>query len=88
MYIKTIEKLGSLEEVQARAGEMNAMEWAKAYAIKRTEEEKTGKCDTIIKYQDYKVIDKYVRRSCNAGYLFLQDIYYSLGLSVKIYPAE
>ena len=77
---KTIEKLGSLEEVQARAGEMDAMEWAKAYAIKRTEEEKNGKCETIIKYQDYKVIDKYVRRSCNAGYLFLQDIYYSLGL--------
>ena len=78
---KTIEKLGSLEEVQARAGEMDAMEWAKAYAIKRTEEEKTGKCETIIKYQDYKLIDKYVRRSCNAGYLFLQDIYYSLGLN-------
>lgn len=78
---KTIEKLGSLEEVQARAGEMDAMEWAKAYAIKRTEEEKTGKFETIIKYQDYKLIDKYVRRSCNAGYLFLQDIYYSLGLN-------
>ena len=78
---KTVERLGSLEEVQARAGDMDAMEWAKMYASKRTSEEKTGNCETIIKYQDYKLIDKGIRRSCNAGYLFLQDIYYSLGLN-------
>ena len=78
---KTVERLGSLEEVQARAGDMDAMEWAKMYAAKRTSEEKTGNCETIIKYQDYKLIDKGIRRSCNAGYLFLQDIYYSLGLN-------
>jgi hypothetical protein len=78
---KTVERLGSLEEVQARAGDMDAMEWAKMYATKRTSEEKTGNCETIIKYQDYKLIDKGIRRSCNAGYLFLQDIYYSLGLN-------
>ena len=77
---KTVERLGSLEEVQARAGDMDAMEWAKMYAAKRTSEEKTGNYETIIKYQDYKLIDKGIRRSCNAGYLFLQDIYYSLGL--------
>ena len=78
---KTVERLGSLEEVQVRAGDMDAMEWAKMYAAKRTSEEKTGNCETIIKYQDYKLIDKGIRRSCNAGYLFLQDIYYSLGLN-------
>ena len=78
---KTVERLGSLEEVQARAGDMDAMEWAKMYAAKRTSEEKTGNCETIIKYQDYKLIDKGIRRSCNAGFLFLQDIYYSLGLN-------
>lgn len=77
---KTVERLGSLEEVQARAGDMDAMEWAKAYAIQRTNEEKNGNNETIIKYQNYKLIDKDIRRSCNAGYLFLQDIYYSLGL--------
>ena len=77
---KTIERLGSLEEVQKRAGDMDPMEWARAYALKRTNEEKVGNRETIIKYQDYKLIDKGVRHSCNAGYLFLQDIYYSLGL--------
>ena len=59
---------------------MDPMEWARAYALKRTNEEKVGNRETIIKYQDYKLIDKGIRRSCNAGYLFLQDIYYSLGL--------
>lgn len=39
---KTVERLGSLEEVQARAGDMDAMEWAKMYAAKRTSEEKLG----------------------------------------------
>lgn len=78
---KTIERLGTLEEVQTRAGDMDAMEWAKAYAIKRTNEEKTGNHEILIKYHDNKIIDKDIRTSCNAGYLFLQDIYYSLGLN-------
>lgn len=33
-----------------------------------------------MKYSSSKLIDKNVRQSCNAGYLFLQDIYYSLGI--------
>lgn len=78
---KTVERLGSLEEVQTRAGSMDALEWAKAYAVQRTNEEKNGASETIIKYQNHKLIDKDVRRSCNAGYLFLQDIYYSLRLN-------
>ncbi len=78
---KTVEKIGSLEEVQARAGDMDAMEWAKAYAVKRTNEEKYGHSETIVKYQNHKLIDKDTRRSCNIGYLFIQDIYYSLGLN-------
>ena len=33
-----------------------------------------------MRYSSSALIDKNVRRSCNAGYLFLQDIHYSLGL--------
>ena len=34
----------------------------------------------ILKLSSSMLIDKNVRNSCNAGYLFLQDIYYPLGL--------
>lgn len=34
----------------------------------------------MLKYSSSKLIDKNVRRSCNAGYLFLQNVYYSLGI--------
>ena len=38
------------------------------------------KQDILLKYSSSRLIDKNVRHSCNAGYLFLQDIYYSLGI--------
>ena len=34
-----------------------------------------------MRYSSSALIDKNIRRSCNSGYLFLQDIYYSLGLN-------
>ena len=77
---KTIEKLGTHKELQARAGDMDPLEWAKQYAAQRTLEDKKGKTDVVIKYSSSKLIDKGVNCSVNAGYLFLQDIYYSLGL--------
>lgn len=60
---------------------MDPLDWAKEYAAKRTAEEKFHKQDIVMKYSSSALIDKNVRRSCNAGYLFLQDIYYSLGLN-------
>ena len=41
---------------------------------------KAAKQDVIMKCSSSMLIDKNVRRSCNAGYLFLLDIYYSLGI--------
>lgn len=77
---KTVERLGSIEEIKARCGEQDPMEWAKEYAKKLTQEEKESKQGILLKYSASTLIDKNVRRSCNAGYLFLQDIYHSLGL--------
>ncbi len=77
---KTIEKLGTHEELQARAGDRDPLEWAKQYAAQRTLEDKKGKTDVVIKYSSSKLIDKDIIHSINVGYLFLQDIYYSLGL--------
>ena len=77
---KTVERLGSIEEIKARCGEQDPMEWAKEYAKKLTQEEKESKQGILLKYSASTLIDKNVRRSCNVGYLFLQDIYHSLGL--------
>ena len=78
---KPIERLGSIEEIKARCGDQDPIEWAKEYAKKLTLAEKESKQGILLKYSSSRLIDKNVRRSCNAGYLFLQDIYYSLGLN-------
>lgn len=77
---KTVEKIGTYDEIKKICGDMDPLDWAKEYAAKRTAEEKAHKQDIIMRYSSSALIDKNVRRSCNAGYLFLQDIHYSLGL--------
>lgn len=77
---KTIERLGSIEEIAARAGGQDPLEWAKAYVKKITEDEKTAKQDVIIRYSASHLIEKDTEQSVNVGYLFLQQLYYSLGL--------
>lgn len=78
---KSVERLGSLEEIKARCGEQDPIEWAKEYVKKLTLAEKEDKQGILLKYSASMLIDKNVRHSCNVGYLFLRDIYYSLGLN-------
>lgn len=77
---KTIERLGSIQEIKARCGNADPIEWAKEYTKKLTLAEKESSQGILVKYSASMLIDKNIRRSCNVGYLFLQDIYYSLGL--------
>ena len=77
---KTIEKIGTYEEIKAICGDMDPLDWAKAYAAKRSAEEKASKSDVLVKYSSSTCIDVDSRRLVNVGYLFLQDIYYDLGL--------
>lgn len=77
---KTVERLGSIDEIKARCGDKDPVEWAKNYVKKLTLSEKEARQGVLLKYSASQLIDKNVRRSCNIGYLFLQDIYYSLGL--------
>lgn len=78
---KTVEKIGTYEEIKKICGDMDPLDWAKDFAAKRTAEEKSHKQDIIMRFSSSALIDKNIRRSCNAGYLFLQDIYYSLGIN-------
>jgi len=77
---KTIERLGSIEELKARAGDMDPIEWAKEYVKKLTLAEKESKKDITVKYSGSRQIDKNVKKSVNAGYLFLKKIYNELKL--------
>ena len=77
---KTIEKIGSYDEIKKICGDMEPLEWAKQYAAKRSAEEKASRKDIILKYSSSSRIEKGLRRSVNVGYLFLKDIYYDLGI--------
>lgn len=78
---KIVEKLGNLEEVKTKAKDMDPYEWAIQYAKKLTIQEKEGTRKIIKSYSQNKIIDKNIQTSFNVGYLFLQDIYYKLGLN-------
>lgn len=77
---KTVERLGSIEELKARAGDMDPIEWAKEYVKKLTIAEKESKKDITVKYSGSRQIDKNVKKSVNVGYLFLKKIYNELKL--------
>lgn len=77
---KTIERLGTIEEIKKRCGTDDPLEWAKEYTRKLTLAEKEGEQTFLMKYSASLPISKGVRHICNIGYLFLQDIYYFLGL--------
>ena len=77
---KIIEKLGNLEEVTKKANGQDPIEWAKKYIEILNEKEKNESLDIIAKFSPSIQIPKDVQNSYNGGYLFLQDIYYSLGL--------
>ena len=75
---KTIEKIGSEDELLKVCGDLTPLEWAKQYAARRSAEEKASKKDIMIKYSSSALIKKGTCRSVNVGYLFLKDIYYDL----------
>ena len=77
---KTVEKIGTEEEVRKLAGGGDPLSWAKEYARKRTLEEKEAGKELVVRYSPAKLIDKDEQRTVNIGYLFLKDIYHSLGL--------
>lgn len=77
---RTVERLGTLEEVKARFGEENTLEAMKEYVKALTKADKEQNRDVVIKLSQNKLIKKGEQRSYNVGYLFLQKVYYELGL--------
>lgn len=77
---KIVERLGTLEEVSARAGGQAPMEWAKNYVRKLTEEEKAQRRVVMPRLHPDKLIEPGQQQSCRCGYLFLKQLYYMLGI--------
>ena len=76
----TVEKLGNLDEVRTKAGGMDPYVWAQEYVNELNRREYEEQREIIVSYSPSKLLKKDERKSYNCGYLFLQTIYYSLGL--------
>lgn len=76
----TIEKLGNLDQVRTKAGGTDPYVWAQEYVNELNRKEYEEQKAIIVSYSPSKLLKKDVQKSYNCGYLFLQKIYYSLGL--------
>ena len=77
---KNVERLGTLEDLKARFGEEDPVGEAKKYVAELTLAEKERSRKIRLDCSPTELIPKYEQRSYNGGYLFLQKIYYELGL--------
>ena len=78
---KVIEKLGNIEEVTLKAQGKDPYVWAKQYVEMLNKEEKENSNDIILKLSQSKKLKDNKQYTFNGGYLFLQSIYYKLGLN-------
>lgn len=78
---KIVEKLGTVKELEEKLNGRDPIEWAKEYIEELNKKEDEQNRDVLVKYSQSKLIDSNIQRSFNGGYLFLQQIYYSLGLN-------
>lgn len=76
----TVEKLGNLDAVKTRANGQDPFVWARNYVEELNRLQYEEKKSILLSYNPTKLIGKDEQQSFNCGYLFLQDIYYSLGL--------
>ena len=77
---KNVERLGTLADLKARFGEEDPIGAAKKYIAELTAAEKEANKKVLVEYSPTTLIAKDEQRSYNGGYLFLQKIYYELGL--------
>jgi len=76
----TVEKLGNLDEVKAKAGGKDPYVWAQEYVNELNRKEYEEQKSIIVSRSPSRLLKKDEQHSFNCGYLFLQSIYYSLGL--------
>ncbi|WP_338537337.1 IS1634 family transposase [Helicovermis profundi] len=77
---KIVEKLGTEAQLREKLNGQDPYEWAKKYISELNKKEKENKVEIIAKFSETKQIPMDSKVHFNGGYLFLQDIYYDLGL--------
>lgn len=77
---KVVEKFGTVEELREQLNGEDPIEWARARVAEMTAIEKEENKRVVVEYDPKAYIQKGEQRSYNGGYLFLQKIYYELGL--------
>ena len=77
---KIVEKLGTYDELQIKLNGEDPIAWAKHYINELNKMDKEDKNKVMVQYSPTKLIEKDQQNSFNGGYLFLQKIYYELGL--------
>ncbi len=75
-----VEKLGTETYIKETYGVDDAEAWARDYVRKLNESEAGKKHKVLIPFDTEQMITANERLSFNAGYLFLQKIYYQLGI--------
>ncbi len=75
-----IENLGHASEICAKYHVNDADAWADAYIRKRRDQEASKNHHVLIPFNTSSIVERDTRLSFNIGYLFLQYIYYRLGL--------
>ena len=75
------ENIGNMDKLKQRAGDTDPLEWLDNYVKELNIKNKEEKLPVIITKDPTRLIDKNCRCSFNVGYLFLECIYYKLGLN-------
>jgi transposase len=77
---KVVEKLGTYDYLKEKLNGEDPIEWAKKYVEELNRKEAENKLEVLVKYSPEKIINKGEQKLFNGGYLFLQKIYYELGI--------
>lgn len=77
---KVYENIGNYDKLKLRAGDEDPIFWLNNYVKELNEKSKVNQLPIIIKKYENRQIEKGEQFLFNGGYLFLQDIYYGLGL--------
>ena len=77
---KVVEKFGTVEELQESLGGEDPVKWAEERVAEMNAREKEDKEEIVVKLKPGVLVGKGEQRNYNGGYLFLQKIYYELGL--------
>lgn len=77
---KVYENIGNLDSLKNRAKDEDPITWLNSYVTLLNEQASSNRLPILIKKYENKIIDKNTQNLFNGGYLFLQNIYYNLGL--------